>query len=100
MREYEPRYPFEFINRQYYPNLFKDSSNKVLSENITFFVLEEKNNANKVLGEMESTVRKNCRKAEVAYHDSFGNRGLFLVLNKNLNQPILRRMQAGYKKLH
>lgn len=97
MREYEPKYPLEFLDGLYYPNLLKDGNNVVLSENITFFVSTV--DAKKVLKEIESTVRKDCRNAEVAYNDISGNRWIFLVLNKNPSQPILRRMQVVYKKL-
>jgi hypothetical protein len=100
MREYEPKYPLEVLDRVYYPNLLKDSNNVVLSENITYFVSTEKLEENKILKEIESRVRQDCRNAEVAYHDSSGNRWIFLVLNKNQNEPILRRMQAVYKKLY
>jgi len=98
MREYEPKHPLELIDRIYYPNLLKDSNNVVLSENITFFVSTV--DAHKVLEEIEYRVRKDCSNAEVAYHDSSGNRWVFLVLNKNQSQPILKRMQAVYTKLY
>jgi len=100
MREYEPKHPLEVLDRLYYPNLLRDSNDVVLSENITFFVSRENPNANKILKEIELTVWKGCSNAEVAYHDFSGNRWIFLVLNKNPSQPILRRMQEVYKKLY
>ncbi len=100
MREYEPKYPLEVLDRVYYPNLLIDSNNVVLSENITYFISTEKLEENKILKEIESRVRKDCRIAEVAYHDFSGNRWIFLVLNKNQSEPVLRRMQAVYKKLY
>ena len=99
MREYEPKYPLEVLDRLYYPNLFRDSNDVVLSQNITFFVLREKADANNIIKEIELKVRKNCSNAEVAYRDFSGNRWIFLVLNKKPSQPILRRMQAAYTKL-
>jgi hypothetical protein len=97
MREYEPKYPLEVLDRLYYPNLLRDRNNVVLSENITYFASTA--DANKVLEIIESRVRKNCRNAEVAYYDSSGNRWIFLVLNKHPSQPVLRRMQAVYEAL-
>lgn len=100
MREYEPKYPLAVLDKILYPNLLIDSNNVVLSENITYFVLPEKLDEIKILEEIESKVRKDCRNAEVVYHDSPGNRWIFLVLNKNQSEPVLRRMQAVYKKLY
>ena len=100
MRAYEPKYPLAVLDSILYPNLLIDSNNVVFSENITYFVSTEKLYENKTLEEIESRVRKDCRNAEVAYHDSSGNRWIFLVLNKNQYEPVLRRMQAVYKKLY
>jgi hypothetical protein len=99
MREYEPEYPLEALDRLYYPNLFRDSNDVVLSENITFFVLRKSAGLNKILEEIESKVRKGCSNTEVAYRDFSGNRWIFLVLNKKPSQPTLRRMQTVYTKL-
>ena len=100
MREYEPKYPLEALDKVYYPNLLRDSNNVVMSENITSLVLAEKTCAKKVSTEIELRVRESCGNAEVAYHDSSGNRWIFLVLNKNQSEPILRRMQKVYTKLY
>ena len=100
MREYEPKYPLEALDRVYYPNLLRDSNNIVMSENITSLVPAEKTNAKKVSTEIELRVRENCSNAEVAYHDSSGNRWIFLILKRNQSEPVLRRMQKIYAKLN
>ncbi len=101
MREYVPKYPLESLEQVYYPNLLRDSDNVVFSENVTYFVSE--NMHGKVvqeLKEIESMVKKYCVNVDLAYHDFSGNRWIFLVLEKNQTEPILRRMQTLYSKLH
>jgi len=100
MREYEPKYPLEVLDTFLYPNLLKDSNNKVLSQNITWFTSTETRAVTKILGEIESKVKKNCKDAEVAYHDISGNRWIFLILNGNQSRRNLGQMQAVYKKLY
>jgi hypothetical protein len=100
MREYEPKYPLEVLDTFLYPNLLKDGNNKVLSENITWFTSTKTQGLNKILKEMESKVKKSCQNAEIAYHDSSGNRRIFLILNGNQSENKLRRMQTVYKKLY
>ncbi len=100
MREYVPKYPLENLDRVYYPHLLRDSDNVVFSENITYFVLEELGEKETAeLEEIESMVKKDCANVDVAYHDFSGNRWIFLVLDKNQMEPILRRMEAVYVKL-
>ncbi len=100
MREYVPKYPLENLDRMYYPHLFKDSDNVVFSENLTYFVLEELGEKeNRKLEEIESIVDKDCANVDVAYHDFSGNRWIFLILDKNQTEPILRRMEGVFVKL-
>jgi hypothetical protein len=100
MREYEPKHPLEVLDTFLYPNLLKDSDNKVFSENITWFTLANTHDLNKILEEIESKVKKSCQNAEIAYCDSSGNRWIFLILNGNKSENKLRRMQTIYKKLY
>jgi hypothetical protein len=100
MREYEPKYPLEILDTFFYLNLLRDSNGRVLSENITWFVSAEVRDSTEILAEVESQVKKSCQGAEVAYHDSCGNRWIFLVLNGNQNRRNLGQMQAVYKKLY
>ncbi len=101
MRKYEPKYPLENLGGFYYPNLLKDSHNVVLSENITYFVSADLGQKDAVmLEEMEAIVKRDCANAYVAYHDSSGNRWIFLVLDKIQTEPVLKRMQEVYVKLY
>lgn len=43
MREYECEYPLEVLDDYHYPNLRRDRSGKVISENISWFRLREIN---------------------------------------------------------
>jgi hypothetical protein len=74
----------------------------VVSENITWFELRKTTRneiLDKTLREMESKVKEYCSKAELAYHDTSGNRWIFLVLNGNPCENELRQMQRAYKEV-
>jgi len=100
MREYEPKHPLEVLDTFLYPNLLKDSCNEVFSENITWFTLHKIHDLNKILEDIELKVKKRCQNAEIAYHNSSGNRRIFLMMHGNKSENRLRRMQTVYKKLH
>ncbi len=100
MRQYESKYPLEVLDTILYPNLLRDDNKVILSENITWFVSEEKQDVDGMMKEIESIVQKSCRSAEIAYRDSPGNRWIFLVLNGNQDESNLRRMQTVYTKLY
>jgi hypothetical protein len=90
----------EVLDTFLYPDLLKDGNNTVLSENITWFRSAETQGLNKTLEEIESKVEKSCQNAEIAYHDSSGNRWIFSVLNGDQSENNLGRMQAVSKKLY
>jgi hypothetical protein len=100
MREYEPKCPLEVMDTFYYPNLLKDSKNQIISENIAFFTLHETEDPKKLLEEIETKARKVWKKIEIGYHDSSGNRWVFLILNDRQNDNNLRHMQTVYRKLY
>jgi len=100
IREYEPKHPLNVLDTFLYPNLLKDSDNKVFSENITWFILCKTQGLNKILNDLESKVKKLCKNIEIAYHDTSGNRWIFLILNGNKSENKLRLMQKVYKKLY
>jgi hypothetical protein len=100
MREYKPQCPLEVLDTFYYPNLLKDSNNEVMSENIAYFVLHETEDLKELLEGIESQARKLLKKIEIGYHDSSGNRWIFLILNGKQNENNLRSMQAVYRKLY
>ncbi len=100
MREYKPKCPLEVLDTFYYPNLLKDSNNEIISENITWIILHETEDPKKLVEEIETKARKVWNKIEIGYHDSSGNRWIFLILNGKQNANNLRRMQTVYKKLY
>jgi len=106
MREYEHRYPLEVIDNHLYPNLRRDGSGRVISENIAWFRLKEmifspegKEKIDNVLAELESKVKEYCSKLELAYQDTSGSRWLFLLLNRDPNKEDLKQSQRAYEEL-
>ncbi len=67
MREYEPRHPLEILDSFLYPNLLKDRSDTVISENITWLTSIETEDTKKMLEEIESKAQKNCKNVELAF---------------------------------
>jgi hypothetical protein len=100
LRKYEPKHPLEVLDKLLYPNLLRDSNGVVLSENIAWYKSPQKPDENKILTEIEITTKKSRQNLEIAYHDSFGNRWIFLVLSVNQSEYNLRRIQTIYAKLY
>ena len=75
VREYEQRYPLEVLDNHLYPNLYRDPSGRIISENIAWFTLRKTTldpqvkKIDNVLGEMESKVKEYCSNAELAYQE-------------------------------
>ena len=106
VREYEHRYPLEVIDNHLYPNLRRDATGRVISENIAWFVLRKtvlnpvvKEKTDNLLGEMESKVKEYCSNAELAYQDTSGNRWVFIVFNHNPSKEELKQMQRAYEEI-
>ncbi len=100
MHEYESKYPLEILDSFLYPNLLRDSNNRVITENITWFAPTKTQGSNGTLEEIELKIKKSCRDIELAYHDCCGNRWIFLILNGAPSEVNLRRLQKIYKKLY
>jgi hypothetical protein len=104
MHEYECKCPLEVLDTCFYPNLRKDRSGRIVSENITFFTLRRYKSMDetltKILKKMESEVRGYCPGAEVVYCDVSGNRWVFLLLNGNPSKGELVQMQKAYKEVY
>ena len=103
MYEYEYKYPLEVLDNHLYPNLRKDMSGKVVSENITWFELRKTTRneiLDKILREMESKVKEYCARAELAYQDTSGNRWVFLFLNGKPSKYELKQMQRAYMDIY
>ena len=106
VREYEHRYPLEVLDNHLYPNLFRDTSGRIISENIAWFRLREttldpqvKEKIDNVLGEMESKVKEYCSNAELVYQDTSGNRWVFILFNHNPIKEELKQMQRAYEEV-
>ncbi len=100
MLEYEYKYPLEVLDSYLYRNLRRDISGRIISDNITWFKLGRTTRnyiVDKILREMESVVKELCPKTELAYHDTSGNRWVFLVFKGSPSAAELRQMQRAYE---
>ena len=101
MREYRPKRPLERLTRidphHYwrYPNLLRDESGRIISDNITYIKSEETNPEQQV-AELTSTIEECCPLAELVYHDVSGNRWIFLLCTDKLTTKALDQMQQAY----
>ena len=97
VREYEHRYPLEVVEN--YPNLFRDASGRITSENIAWFktVLDPqiKEKIDNILREMESKVKEYCPSVELAYQDTSGNRWVFILFNNKPSKEELKQIQKA-----
>ncbi len=100
VREYKPKYPLEALDSFLFPNLLRDSNEVVISENITWLPLAEREVTRKMIEDIESKVQKSCKSVELVYQTASGNRWIFLKLNDDRRKNALRCMQSIYKRLY
>jgi hypothetical protein len=106
VREYGHRYPLEVLDNHLYPNLRRDASGRIISENLAWFVLREtmldpvvKEKTDKMLVEIECKVKEYCSNAELAYQDISGNRWVFILLASDPSKEELKQMQRAYEEM-
>ena len=103
MREYHPKRPLERLTRidphHYwrYPNLLRDESGRIISDNIAYIKSEETNPEQRV-AELTATIKECCPLAELVYHDMSGNRWIFLLCTDRLTTKALDQMQQAYEQ--
>lgn len=104
MREYRPKRPLERLHRidpyHYwrYPNLLRDESGRILSDNI-IYVKQEATDSPSLIKEFEREVQKCNSNIELAFHYISGNQWLFLLSSGVLNCKKLDQLQNTYDKL-
>ena len=104
MREYRAKRPLERLHRidphHYwcYPNLLRDESGTILSDNIVYFK-QEATDSYSIIKEFEREVKKCNSSIELAFHYISGNQWIFLISSGTIDCKNLDQLQNTYDKL-